>query len=314
MKMKHIYAASFSALVIGLLMGSSFAQGEPQSKDKSSIGSPKKASLALKQLDEARTWKEWDGAIKDMEAVSKENQTVLRSYVDDQKHDGRKRFKIFKVLLDSASAEEKSNAIDAKYSSEKDMDFRVSLMQEMGREKSNIYNKKLQDTVKAEKEHSFVRISASLALAAHGDSSGKALALKSVKEASPYKDFAMQTLAVLKAGDVIPNLSGAMKSSSDYWVKNSCRLAILRIELASANNQAQLELLSTALTEDGYFEARQWAGRKLAEIGSKAAGQILAEVVKSNKSIDKNAALTGLNLGINDNKWEEEEVKEWLKK
>lgn len=275
---------------------------------------PKRASVSLKQLDEARTWKEWDGALKDMEPVSKENRGVLQSYVDDKKHDGRKRFKVFKTMQDANSIEEKRNAIRGRFANEKDVDFRVSLAQEMGRDKSDFFNVQLLAALNRQDEHPFVKVSAALALAAHGDFSGKAMALKLVKEAAPYKDFAMQTLAVMKATDVIPELSSEMRGATDYWKKNSCRLAILRIEVFSADAAKQISLLSSALAEDGYFEARQWAARKLSEIGSQAAAQALVRVAKDEKSIDKNAALTGLQLGVETQKWTKEEVEKWLKK
>lgn len=275
---------------------------------------PKKADVSLKQLDEARTGKEWDGALKNMEPVSKENRSVLQSYVDNEKHDGRKRFKVFRALLDSSSNEDKQKAINEKFRSEKDVDFRVSLMQEMGREKSSVFAKQLSDTLKNEKELPFIRVSAGLALAVRGDSSGKALALKSVKEASAYKDFAMQTLAVMKANDVIPELKSEMNDSKDYWKKNSCRLGILRIQLATTEPSGRYNLLTSAIREDGYFEAAQWATKHLAEIGGNEVAQFFVDLVKSGKFPARQFGHDGLMLGVENGHWTKEDVLKWLKK
>ena len=275
---------------------------------------PKKANISLKQLDEAKSWKDWNSVLNNMEPVTKENRSVLQSYVDDTKHDGQKRFMVFRTLFNAASGEEKRNAINERLQSEKDVDFRVSLMQEMGRDKSGIFKKQLSDVSKNEKEHSFVRVSAGLAMAVRGDFSGKALALKSVKEASPYKDFAMQTLAVMKAIDVIPELSSEMTSVTDYSKKNSCRLGILRVELSVAVPSQQVGILSKAINEDGYFEVAQWATKRLAEIGGSETSQLFVSLVKGGKFPGRQFGHDGLMLGVENGHWTKEDVLIWLKK
>lgn len=313
-KLKSMPYLSLFALCCVCALPIKAEQANP--KDKASASQPllKKASVSLKQLDDARTWKEWDGSLKDMEPVGKDNKSLLQSYVNDAKRDGRKRFKVFKTLLDAASSNEKQNAISEKLQSEKDVDFRVGLIQEMGREKSNVFTKQLSDSLKNEKEHAFVRVSAGLSLAVRGDSSGKALALKSVKEASPYKDFAMQTLAVIKANDVIPELSSEMKGSTDYLKKNSCRLGILRIQFASTEPPDRYTLLANAISEDGYFEAAQWATKRLAEIGGTETAQFFVGLVKGGKFPARQFGYDGLMLGVENGHWTKEDVLKWLKK
>lgn len=313
MKSKCEYVLCMGAIVLCLLGGHALAQGHLLDKDKASPTKSKKVSVALIQVDAARSWKEWEDVLNEMEQVDKDNRVILQSYINDEKHDGRKRFSVFKVLHKTDSLEEMRNEIKAQFKKENNVDFRVSLAQEMGRDKSDFYNDQLSAALRAPKEHPFVKVSAAMALATHGDNSGKSLALDMVKEATPYSDFAIQALAIMKATELIPEISAEMLRTKDYWKRNTCRLAILRIEVFSAPEEKKIDLLAKALTEDGYFEARQWAARKLSEIGSPAAAQVLVRTAKDKQSVDKNAALTGLELGVVNKKWAKSEVEVWLK-
>lgn len=296
-----------TALVIGLclLAINSWSARVPQ----------RDSGDALKKLDEAKTSQARRGAEEDLIVTDAKSESDVRAYVNDKRKDGRKRLKALRALHKSRPDEIRAKDLEKYFSEKSDDSFRAGVAMEMGRLKQRPeMRQRLRGALDDSQESSQVQLSAAWALAASGDDYGKEKALKSVLEADPWRDFGMQTLAILKARDSLPKINECLSQAKKYAILNSCRLAKLRIELADQDHQAQLRSLDAALREDGYFDVRAWAGRRLAEDRDKAAGEILAAVARDKKSPGTLAALDGLKIGVSKGNWTKQEVEGWLKK
>lgn len=268
----------------------------------------------LKRLDDAKTSKDRQDVADELQVADFLSEATIRAYVNDESKDGRKRLKALRALHKSQSEESRARDLE-KYLSKKTGDsFRAGVAMEMGRIRRPEMRKTLRAVLDDPSESSQVQLSAAWALAANGDEYGQRRALWAVLEADPWRDFGIQALVILKAKEVFPEIEKCLIGQKRDIVLNSCRLAKLRIEMASQDQSAQLLSLDSALREEKYFEVRAWAGRRLAEDGSKEAGKILAAVARNNKLPGALAALDGLKIGASKGKWTGAEIQEWLAK
>ena len=172
----------------------------------------------------------------------------------------------------------------------------------------------LKKAFKSDKEDKAVRAALAIGLATMGDDSGKQVALDAILKSEYFADFGMLALERLKAKDVLPTLRNNRKNSSDYWVQNHCRIAELRIEMASASEAEKVNLLRAVLTEDGYFHARLWAGKRLGEMGGSLAKDALLSIVKNLNHPGAYGARKGFQIGVELGHWKSEELNEWREK
>ena len=265
----------------------------------------------LDDLDKARSSKDIRGIRASLDGETKE---ALLGYARNSSKEGKKRFIALASACKKMSEDEGVDVVDGIFNKEKDKDLRISCAIWMGDRKTNEKAKNaLKNAFKSDKEDKAVRAAIAIGLATMGDDSGKKVALDAILKSEYFADFGMLALERLKAKDVLPTLRTNRKNSSDYWVQNHCRIAELRIEMASASEGETINLLRSALTEDGYFHVRLWAGRRLGEMGGCAARDVLVSVARDSKSPGNYAARKGLAVGVEAGSWTMEEVGGWLR-
>jgi HEAT repeat protein len=219
-----------------------------------------------------------------------------------------------RALLKSQTKESAALELEKICADSHEVFFRTSCVMQMGQlhEKSLIPTLKQYLTLKD--EDGAVQTTAALSLALLGDASGMARAQQSVQLGEPWADTGMMTLEALNAKSAIPQLEDTLDSSQNYWAKNDCRVAILRIKLKDADAKSSLALLGQVLHENKHLShAEGWAVRKLVELGTPEAGKTLAEAAKA-RGEASGVALKGLRGGVEMGRWDKDEILKWLTK
>ena len=266
----------------------------------------------LNDLDKAKSVKEIRSSQSELKNESKDS---LIGYARNQQNEGRKRYIALASACKQMSEDDGVSAVQDIFEHETDKDLRVSCAIWIGDRKTNEKARNaLKKAFKNDKEDKAVRAALAIGLATMGDDSGKDVALKAILNSEYFADFGMLALERLKAKDVLSTLRTNRKNSSDYWVQNHCRIAELRIEMSTASETERISLLHSVLTEDGYFHARLWAGKRLGEMGGDAARDVLSAVARDTKSPGQYAASKGLMVGIKAEKWTPDDLRGWLRK
>ena len=277
-----------------------------------------RASLSTQQvlldLDGARQPSEWTHAIAELDALAPESRGALRIYAEDLSKDPQKRMLALRASLKSLTKSQSADELQKICVKEHDPNFRASCVMAMGPLHQESLIAPLKQFLTSNAEDGSVQLAAAVSLAIMGDSSGKDRAIQAISKAEPWSDSGIMALEILKAKDALPALQAAFLASNDYWVRNACRQAILRIQLAGADGKAQLDLLADVLREKGHLtHAQQWAARRLVQIGTKDAGMTLARAVKANDEQAGAPAMEGLRGGVEGGHWTKEETQKWLK-
>ncbi len=267
---------------------------------------------ALEELDKAQSGQDWENSRKQVEQIDPSSDADLRSYIKDRSKDGRKRVIALRGLCRHLSPDACDDELINAFHEDNEMMFHASVAMEMGRSKGDRTFTILKQCVNDPREQPFAQVAASQSLSARGDPAGKDRALQAILNAEPWADFGMVTLENLRATDVLPRLEQKYMSSTNYHIKNDCRLAVLRIRIAGASEIEQVRLLKEALSEDGYFEVRQWAGIRLGHLGGDAARTVLVDVMRNHAAVGRQSAYKGLLMGIESGHWTETEVQQWL--
>lgn len=289
-------------IILGSIANPSHAADSQQSESPEQL---------LNNLDAAKSPDSESAIVGRIKSLPPSARVKLTAYAHDKTKSGQKRFRVLKAA--SLATDEMIKEVGDLFEQDRDKDLRVQLAMEMGRLKYAPFKSVLRKAIDAPNENGFVQVSAAWSLALQGDDHGKKRALSAVTNAEPWRDFAMQALAIMKADDLVPELERCASSATDYWKKNSCRLAKLRILLA-VRDRDKVPLLSEAIQEKDYFEVRQWAVVKLADLGTPEAGRALATQAKSKGSPAQHFAAEGLQVGIEKKKWTKADVDGWLSK
>ena len=303
------FVFSVATMVLPMILAGLCRQA---SGDASGASERVTAADLLRNLDSARSLGEYQRINQAMERLPKSARGELMRYVDNKGKNGRKRFMALRAVFQLSSSETAAGEACRVFSRDADREFRMNCAIFMGEYGGEQIRRTLRGVLHSSGGDPGVQLAAAAGLAKMGDDSGKERALKAVLDSEPALDIGIVALEALKARDVVTPLRLRMTGSSEYRSKNACRLAILRIELASAGTDRGTGLLQDALMEDGYPEAREWAGMKLGETGGKAAMQVLTRVAGDPKAPGRREAANGLILGAERGHWRRSEAGKWL--
>jgi HEAT repeat protein len=258
---------------------------------------------ALQRLENAHSLNEWKAANDALQQLGPENEPELRKYVNDKAHDGRKRAIALEAALKGKAAAEVRKEWVSALNQDRDHDFRLSCIMKMGKTKDPLFRPIYKKIMEKENEDPGVRVMAAQVLAIFGDTSGKALALRTVVEPKGFQDFGAQTLVIMKATDTVAALHECAITATEYVKKNSCRQAELRIMIAVSPDR-KLEYLTEGLRDAKYFSVQRWAANLIAQIKTKEALTVMCDAVKTNIS----QAWDGLRAGVSYGSWTKEDA------
>jgi hypothetical protein len=217
---------------------------------------------------------------------------------------------LWKAAFENAPESERTDSSLEEVAKSSDPSFRMHLMMQMSSFKDARVDHFLKMTVADTHTDGMSQLSAAWSLALRHDPSGKERALKSVVTADQWRDFGMQTLAILKATDTIPTLENCMNSSSPL-ISESCALGKLRVELSINDASSRLKTLEAGFRKESSFPVRAWVARELAKDGSKGAFDVLCRALTRNPE-DPNA-LNGLREGVSKGGWDRDQMASCLK-
>lgn len=302
-------ATGYAAVAaVCLIFAAPGAQAKRQTPDVTEAA-PQSTAGALSALDNAKTMKEWNAAARDLRKAGRIASPELRRYYKDHTKDGRKRFLALWAMLGNEPDGDAVGELVGEFKDDPDAYFRVSCALWLGALKNENGRKVLRQVVGDEDEPGLVRTAAAAALADMRDDAGKEVALDAVLHARPWNDVGMLALERLKANGVLPILRARIESSTEYYVRNACRLAILRIGLSGESKGYQVELLQEALMEGGFFQVSQWAALRLGDLGGDAARRFLARLCRDPRAPVRLAAQRGFMRGAERGHWTLEEAK-----
>lgn len=268
---------------------------------------------AIERLRKARTAQEVAEARKALNALGPQATTELRSLYRDDSQSAEKRGYAFRTAMHLLPHQQALKEIQDEFDRAGVPEgYRMHIVMEMGRFKDAAVRERLRRALSDKKERGSVQVISAWSLAAQGDDSGKARALQAVLNSEPWRDSGIETLVVLGAKDTFPQLRAGLQSQNSS-IRNSCRLAILRLQNAKAEPKEEISALRDALNEDGYFDVRIWAARRLVEIGGQDAGKTLLAISKDLKSPGQESAQRGLMEGITKQVWTRDEVNSWVR-
>ncbi len=193
---------------------------------------------------------------------------------------------------------------------EKDRDFRLSALFDIARSSYTGGQNTLKRVTLNQAEDPCVRLAASSALARSGDPTGRDIALVAVTNASPCSELGIETLVRLRAISVISLLQQKLNSTQNIQVRDSARLAILRLQMIGKNVPEIEGLIQSILTERGFHRVYEWAGLYLGSIGDLRALQILKSTVKSKDISAAQGAVMGLGVGVEKGHWTQKQAAE----
>lgn len=270
------------------------------------------ASDVVAALDSARTGADFKTTYSALKQLGNESTQTLESYALNPAKEARNRMLVLRFVLDKRPPPIASKTLQDLVRNDSDANFRALCVEELGRRPSSEGMALLRELVVNPVEPAQVQIAAAVGLAEMGDDSGKDRALKAVLQNEPWANAAIRTLEKLHAKDVIPQIEQAARNSTTPYARSCARIAALRIKLVGMPSGEQLDVLESALRDKESREVRKWAAMHLAEIGSQEAGKRLALVAKDGNPELADAAVRGLQTGVESNAWAKEKVSTWM--